>query len=114
MDDYDFILVNDEVDRCVEEMHALIQAMHARTENHETLIEKIKEYQKDKDYISAAKLINANPSIKQCMPDCADFNALNEEIRNAEIYAKTIKQSVFYMEDQPSAPNNSDVWIGGM
>ena len=33
MDDYDFILVNDEVDRCVEEMHALIQAMHARTEN---------------------------------------------------------------------------------
>ena len=43
MDDYDFILVNDEVDRCVEEMHALIQAMHARTENHKTLIEKIKE-----------------------------------------------------------------------
>ena len=42
------------------------------------------------------------------------FDALNEEIRNAEIYAKTIKQSVFYMEDQPSAPNNSDVWIGGM
>lgn len=37
MDDYDFILVNDEVDRCVEEMHALIQAMHARTENHKTL-----------------------------------------------------------------------------
>ena len=46
MDDYDFILVNDEVDRCVEEMHALIQAMHARTENHKTLIEKIKEEMK--------------------------------------------------------------------
>ena len=42
MDDYDFILVNDEVDRCVEEMHALIQAMHARTENHKTLIGKNK------------------------------------------------------------------------
>lgn len=84
------------------------------TNSDATLINKIKEYQKDKDYISAAKLINANPSIKQCMPDCSDFNALNEEIRNAEIYAKTIKQSVFYMEDQPSTPNNSDVWIGGM
>ena len=46
MDDYDFILVNDEVDRCVEKMHALIQAMHARTENHKTLIEKIKEEMK--------------------------------------------------------------------
>ena len=46
MDDYDFILVNDEVDRCVEEMHALIQAMHARIENHKTLIEKIKEEMK--------------------------------------------------------------------
>ena len=46
MDDYEFILVNDEVDRCVEEMHALIQAMHARTENHKTLIEKIKEEMK--------------------------------------------------------------------
>ena len=46
MDDYDFILVNDEVDRCVEKMHALIQAMHARTENHKSLIEKIKEEMK--------------------------------------------------------------------
>lgn len=84
------------------------------TNSDATLINKIKEYQKNKDYISAAKLISENPNIKQCIPDCSDFNALNEEIRNTEIYAKTIKQSVFYMESQPSTPNNSDVWIGGI
>ena len=38
--------IQKEIDRCVEEMHALIQAMHARTENHKTLIEKIKEEMK--------------------------------------------------------------------
>lgn len=38
MESYDFILVNDEVDRCVDEMHRLIQSMHARVANHLTLI----------------------------------------------------------------------------
>lgn len=46
MDDYDFILVNDEIDRCVTEMHSLIQAMHAKTANHHNLINKIKEEMK--------------------------------------------------------------------
>lgn len=46
MDDYDFILVNDEVDRCVAKMHALIQAMHAKTANHRNLINRIKEEMK--------------------------------------------------------------------
>lgn len=32
MDQYDYILVNDDLDTCVEELHHLIQSQHARTE----------------------------------------------------------------------------------
>ena len=46
MDRYDYLLVNDNQDECVEEMHRLIQAMRARTANHGTLISKIKEEMK--------------------------------------------------------------------
>lgn len=46
MNEYDYILVNDDLDQCVTEMHQLIQAMHARTANHLTLISKIKEEMK--------------------------------------------------------------------
>lgn len=46
IEQYDYLLVNDTIDRCVEEMHRLIQAMHARTGNHLTLISKIREEMK--------------------------------------------------------------------
>lgn len=32
MDQYDYILVNDDLDTCIEELHRLIQSQHARTE----------------------------------------------------------------------------------
>lgn len=46
MEEYDYILVNDDLEQCVTEMHRLIQAMHARTANHLTLISNIKEEMK--------------------------------------------------------------------
>lgn len=46
IEQYDYLLVNDTIDICVEEMHRLIQAMHARTGNHLTLIRKIREEMK--------------------------------------------------------------------
>lgn len=46
MEDYDFILVNDTVDSCVEELHRLISSMHLRAGNRRPLIEKIKEEMK--------------------------------------------------------------------
>lgn len=46
IEQYDYLLVNDTIDSCVEEMHRLIQAMHARTGNHLTLISKIREEMK--------------------------------------------------------------------
>lgn len=34
IENYDFLLVNDDVDCCVQEMHTLIQSMHLRVGNH--------------------------------------------------------------------------------
>lgn len=46
VDEYDYILVNDDLEQCVREMHQLIQAMRARTKNHLTLISNIREEMK--------------------------------------------------------------------
>lgn len=43
IENYDFVLVNDDIDSCVEETHRLIQSMHARVDNHLSFISKIKE-----------------------------------------------------------------------
>ena len=47
IEDYEFLLVNDEIDECVDRMHGLIQAMHARVGNHLNLIRTIREEMKD-------------------------------------------------------------------
>ena len=46
IENYDFILVNDEVERCMEEMHALIRSMHLRVKDHLPFISKIREEMK--------------------------------------------------------------------
>lgn len=43
MDQYDYILINDDLDACVEEMHHVIQAQHLRAANNRELIAGIKE-----------------------------------------------------------------------
>lgn len=43
MDSYDYILVNDEIDGCVDRMHQLIQAQHSKISNNRALIAQIKE-----------------------------------------------------------------------
>ena len=42
MDRYDYLLINDDLDACVEEMHRIIQAQHARMGNNRRFIEKIR------------------------------------------------------------------------
>lgn len=42
IEDYDFVLVNDQVDTCVEEMHRLIQAMRWKVNQHLPLIDSIR------------------------------------------------------------------------
>ena len=43
MESYDYLLINDELDTCVREMHELIQAQHLRTGVSSEWIEKIKQ-----------------------------------------------------------------------
>ncbi len=43
MDSYDYILVNDDLDVCVEEMHNLIQAQHSKVSNNLEFINQMKE-----------------------------------------------------------------------
>lgn len=43
MDSYDYILINDDIDSCVERMHQLIQSQHSKTSNNLEFISKIKE-----------------------------------------------------------------------
>ena len=43
MNKYDYIVVNDDLDECVDEIHRLLQSIHNAKENQSELIEKIKE-----------------------------------------------------------------------
>lgn len=43
MEAYDYLLINDDLDRCVEEMHQLIQLQHRKTSYHLDFLSKIRE-----------------------------------------------------------------------
>ncbi|MDK2964839.1 MULTISPECIES: guanylate kinase [Lacrimispora] len=43
MEAYDYILINDEIDRCVEEMHLMIQVQHKRASNNMAFLSQIRE-----------------------------------------------------------------------
>lgn len=43
MEAYDYILVNDTLDACVEEMHRMIQVQHNRTSHNRAFLSRIRE-----------------------------------------------------------------------
>ncbi len=43
VDQYDYLLINDDLDRCVEETHRLIQAQHSRVSNNKEFIRRIQD-----------------------------------------------------------------------
>ena len=43
MDSYDYVMVNDDLDKCVTEMHNLLQALHYSRDNQEEFIEAVKQ-----------------------------------------------------------------------
>ena len=48
MEAYDYILINDEIDTCVEEMHLMIQVQHKRASNNMAFLSQIREELKNK------------------------------------------------------------------
>ena len=43
MEAYDYLLINDEIETCVEEMHQLIQLQHRRTSYHLDFLNQMRE-----------------------------------------------------------------------
>ena len=63
-------------------------------------------------YNTAATLFAENKtSLANYYIDSSIVNAIEEEIRNLEIYAKSQQQAYYYGENEPDC-NVGDVWIG--
>lgn len=43
MENYDYLIINDNLDRCVEEMHSIIQGEHRRSSRNCEFMKEIKE-----------------------------------------------------------------------
>ncbi len=77
------------------------------------LINQIKTLQAQGQYDRVNAIIKENKeNLAQYVIGSDYINAIDEEIRNLEIYAKSKKQSIYYEESEPEYAVHSDVWIG--
>lgn len=75
------------------------------------VITEIKSLVESGSYAAAVNLLENNKSIlSRYWIDADNINAIEEEIRNLEIYAKSQKQAYYYQEEEPDAVEG-DVWI---
>ncbi len=78
------------------------------------MINTIKSLQSQGLYDEAAKIIRTNASVlKPYNIDMTTVNGMIEHIRNTEIYATGIHQSVHTDVSEPDICLESDIWIGG-
>ena len=74
-------------------------------------ITQIKTYVASGNYSAAVELLkNRKSTLSPYWIDADTINAIEEEIRNLEIYAKSQKQAYYYQDDEPDAVEG-DVWI---
>lgn len=72
----------------------------------------IKDAMQSGSYDKASRLLAENKAlIASYWIDADTINALEEEIHNLEVYSKTVSQSHYYCEEEPSCVAG-DVWIG--
>ena len=77
------------------------------------LVNQIKELQAQGQYDKVNEIIKTNKeNLKQYAMGSDYVNAIDEETRNLEIFAKSKKQSIYYTDDEPEDAIQSDVWIG--
>lgn len=75
------------------------------------IITSIKSLIANGQYSAAVQLLENNKStLSPYWIDAELINAIEEEIRNLEIYAKSQKQAYYYQDDEPDAVEG-DVWI---
>lgn len=77
------------------------------------LINQIKTLQASGNYVQAQRVIEQNKNVlAQYVITTDAINAIEEETRNVEIYAKQKKQQVYYQDDEPDTETVGDIWIG--
>ena len=78
------------------------------------LINQIKELQANCEYDKVNEIINQNISnLSQYVLSSDYMNAIDEETRNLEMFAKSKKQQIFYDNEVPEYASELDIWIGG-
>ena len=78
------------------------------------LINQIKELQANCEYDKVNEIINQNISNLAQYALSSDYmNAIDEETRNLEIFARSKKQQIYYDEEEPEYAVEFDIWIGG-
>lgn len=76
------------------------------------VINQIKDLQSQGLYNQAQRIVEQNNDVLASYILSTEYlNAIDEEIRNLQIYSKTVSQSIFVQDDEPEAMLN-DVWIG--
>ena len=75
------------------------------------IIVEIKTYVANGAYADAERLLDEHKEeLAQYWIDADVINAIEEEIRNLEIYARSTHQAYYYQDEEPDA-TEGDVWI---
>lgn len=84
-------------------------------DNVATVINNIKQLQLQGLYNQAAILIKQNKNLlSQYIVDAVTFRTWEEEIYNAQKYAKQVQQSIYFEENEDDVDClEGDVWVGG-
>ena len=78
------------------------------------LINQIKELQANGDYDKVSEIIKQNVgNLAQYALSSDYMNAIDEETRNLEMFARSKKQQIYYDEEEPEYAVEFDIWIGG-
>lgn len=76
------------------------------------LINKINSLRSKGAYAEAANYVQNNPSLSQYVVDAVTFRTWEEEIYNAQKYAKESQQSVYFDDEEPEYCIEEDIWLG--
>ena len=75
------------------------------------IVNQIKRYEAAGKFAEAAALLNdSRTALKPYFIDADVINAMEEELRNLEIYTKRKKQTIYYQNSEPDGVAG-DVWI---
>lgn len=86
----------------------------AITDQDSFLVNRIKSYIEERDYAQAQYYIEQNKDIlKSIAIDANYINALEEELRNLEIYCSNSMQHIFTDENTPGKAQVNDIWVHG-